>query len=135
MWVSCLESHLSYFSSGKMHAAFMSVWCCSIVSVLCNPIWSWKWHSVPWRRRWQPTPAFLPGESHGQRNLAGYSSWGHKKSDMTEWLSTSTHTVIFNNFIFKIYVNLIKNHFLAFSMEDIFQNFKFWIFSILNLSA
>ena len=34
-----------------------------------------------WRRKWQPTPVFLPGESHGQRNLAGYSLWGHKESD------------------------------------------------------
>ena len=30
------------------------------------------------RRRWQPTPVFLPGESHGQKSLAGYSSWGRK---------------------------------------------------------
>ena len=39
---------------------------------------------IPWRRKWQPTPAFLPGESHGQRALVGYSAWGHKESDMTE---------------------------------------------------
>ena len=39
---------------------------------------------IPWRRSWQPTPIFLPGESHGQRSLAGYSPWGHKESDMTE---------------------------------------------------
>ena len=32
----------------------------------------------PWRRAWQPTPAFLPGESHGQRSLVGYSPQGHK---------------------------------------------------------
>ena len=38
----------------------------------------------PWRRAWQPTPVFLPGESHGQRNQAGYSPWGHKESDTTE---------------------------------------------------
>ena len=36
------------------------------------------------------SPVFLPGESHGQRSLAGYSPWGHKESDMTEWLSTHT---------------------------------------------
>ena len=30
----------------------------------------------PWRRKWQPTPVFLPGESHGWRNLVGYSPWG-----------------------------------------------------------
>jgi len=39
---------------------------------------------IPWNRNWQPTPVFMPGESHGQRNLAGYSSWGQKESDMTE---------------------------------------------------
>ena len=37
-----------------------------------------------WRRKWQPTPVFLPGGSHGQRNLAGCSSWGRKESDATE---------------------------------------------------
>ena len=39
---------------------------------------------IPWRRAWQPTPVFLPGESHGQRILVGYSSWGREESDMTE---------------------------------------------------
>ena len=36
---------------------------------------------IPWRRKWQPTPVFLHGKSHGQRNLAGYSPWGCKESD------------------------------------------------------
>ena len=40
-----------------------------------------------WRRQWQPTPVFLPGESHGQQSLASYS---RKESDMTEQL-TPTH--------------------------------------------
>ena len=39
---------------------------------------------VPWRRNGHPTPVFSPGESHGQRRPAGYSSWGHKESDTTE---------------------------------------------------
>ena len=42
---------------------------------------------IPWRRAWQPTPVFLPGEFHGQRSLAGYNPWGFKESDMTERLS------------------------------------------------
>ena len=41
---------------------------------------------IPWRRKWQPTPVFMPGKSHGPRNLVGYSPWGHKESDMTERL-------------------------------------------------
>ena len=32
---------------------------------------------IPWKRKWQPTPIFLPGKSHGQRSLAGYSPWGY----------------------------------------------------------
>ena len=44
---------------------------------------------IPWRRAWQPTPVFLPGKSHGQRSLAGYSSWGRKELDCTEWLTLS----------------------------------------------
>ena len=44
---------------------------------------------IPWRREWQPTPVFLPGEPHGQRSLAGYSPWGRKESDMTEWLTNN----------------------------------------------
>ena len=46
---------------------------------------------IPWRRAWQPTPVSLPGESHGQRDLAGYSPWGRKESDTTEvtWHSTT----------------------------------------------
>ena len=43
------------------------------------------------RRKWQPNPVFLPGESHGQKSLVGYSPWGHKESDTTERLSTHTH--------------------------------------------
>ena len=39
---------------------------------------------IPWRRKWQPTPVFMPGEYHGQRNLEGYSPKGCKESDMIE---------------------------------------------------
>ena len=37
-----------------------------------------------WRRKWQPTPVFLPGESQGQRSLVGCRLWGHTESDTTE---------------------------------------------------
>ena len=37
-----------------------------------------------WRRKWQPTPVFLPGESQGRGSLVGFCLWGHKESDMTE---------------------------------------------------
>jgi len=46
--------------------------------------------------KWQPAPAFLPGESHGQRSLVGYSPEGHKESDMTE---ETEHIPFSNNVI------------------------------------
>ena len=49
---------------------------------------------IPWRRAWKPTPVFLPGESQGQKSLAGYSPWGHTESDTTEQLSTATVIIV-----------------------------------------
>ena len=48
------------------------------------------------RRAWQPTPVFLPGESHGQSSLAGCSPWGHKESDTTQWLSMHASMLLYN---------------------------------------
>ena len=53
---------------------------------------------IPWRRKWQTTPVFLPGESHEQRSLVGCSPWRHKGLDTTEQLNNkfrSTATVLF----------------------------------------
>ena len=49
---------------------------------------------IPWRRKWKSIPVSLPGESHGQRSLAGYNLWGHKEPDMTERLSLHTQGMI-----------------------------------------
>ena len=47
---------------------------------------------IPWRMKWQPTPVFLPGESHEQRSLVGYSPWGHRESEHTPsgWVAADT---------------------------------------------
>ena len=50
--------------------------------------------NIPWRRKEQPTPVFLPGKSHGQRNQVGYSPWGHKESDTTEHAHISPVTAM-----------------------------------------
>ena len=42
----------------------------------------WVWE-IPWRRKWQPTPAFSPGKSHEQRKMVDYNPWGPKELDMT----------------------------------------------------
>ena len=47
---------------------------------------------IPWRRKWQPTLVFLPGEFHGQMSLEDYSPWGCKELDTTEGIHTHTHT-------------------------------------------
>ena len=61
---------------------------------------SWV-RKIFWRRKWQPTPVLLPGESHGWRNLVGNSPWGHKESDLTERLH-------FPFFLLKILIVRIK---------------------------
>ena len=52
--------------------------------------------SIPWRRAWQSTLVFLPGKSHGQRSLVGYSPKGCKESDTTEASRTAeNNTIVF----------------------------------------
>ena len=61
-------------------------------------IWSLGWKD-PWRRKWQPSPVFLPGESHWQRSLAGYSLWGHKELDTTQQLTHMIRKVRIQNWL------------------------------------
>ena len=56
----------------------------------------WVRKIIPWRREWHPTPVFLPGESHGQRSLVGYSPQCHKESDVTE---ATQHTRSYNDLV------------------------------------
>ena len=53
---------------------------------------------IPWSKKWQPAPVFLPGKFHGQRSLVGYSLWGCKESDMTEQLSMHAHVHDFSKY-------------------------------------
>ena len=53
---------------------------------------------IPWRRKWQPTPVFLPGESHGQSSLEGYSPWGLKELDTNYRLKNSNHSTSSNTY-------------------------------------
>ena len=68
----------------------------------CNAGDSRKWRFEPWarkiplRRAWQCTPVFFPAKYHGQRNLVGYSSRGHKELDMTEVHTHRSSRLIFH---------------------------------------
>ena len=53
---------------------------------------------IPQRRAWQPTPVFLPGKSHGQRRLVGYSPWGHRESDVTK--ATARTLTLYTHYLF-----------------------------------
>ena len=56
---------------------------------------------IPWRRKWKSTPVLLPGKSHGQRSLVGYSPWGPKESDTTEQLNWTEYSIVYmyHNFL------------------------------------
>ena len=70
-------------------------WASLVAQLVKNPpamleTWFDPWvGEIPWRRERLPTPVFFPRESHGQRSLVGYSPWGHKELDATEWLTVS----------------------------------------------
>ena len=65
-------------------------WASLVAQLVKNPsamreTWVLSWvGKIPWRREWQPSPVFVPGESHGWRSLVGHSPRGHKESDTTE---------------------------------------------------
>ena len=65
----------------------------SLVAQIClqyrRPGFDHRVGRIPWKSEWQPTPVFLPGESHGLRSLEGYSPWSHKESDTNERLTLS----------------------------------------------
>ena len=48
---------------------------------------------IPWSRKWQPTPVFLPGKSHGQRSLVGYNPWSHNELDSIQQLNNNNQEI------------------------------------------
>ena len=78
---------------------------------------------ILWSKKWQPTPVYLPGKSHGQRSQVGYSSWGHKESGTTEWLNNTNphpegvsffqHKWISAHFMMVSIINLLSVSWLA----------------------
>ena len=91
---------------------------------------------IPRRRKWQPTPVFLPRESHGQRNLVGYSPWGHEESDRTEQLNNRTPQAFLWFFWFLVLLPLQKWSLLIYlphqaencllCLVDLFMSISLW---------
>ena len=61
---------------------------------------------IPWRMKWQPASRYLPGKSHGQRSLVGYSPWSCKELNTTEQLSTHTMNMMGPLFTLMEFANL-----------------------------
>ena len=89
---------------------------------------------IPWRRAWQPTPVFLPGECHGQRSLVSYSPWGCQGSDTTEATQPAhtsgclqlTGTETTENYPFTLRITIPLGNFCCWKVYD----FLFIIFSL-----
>ena len=95
---------LNFFSFLAFLTSYYCIWTFRVAPVTwestcqcCRPRFNPWVQKIPWRRKWQPTPVFLPGKSHGQRSLAGYSPWDHKESEGTQLncLSTPTGTIVY----------------------------------------
>ena len=82
----------------------------------------------PWRSKWQPTPVFLPGGSHGQRSLVGYSPWNHRVRH--DW-ATNTFTRFLSLFMsYETYFLLYK-----FSKSFLFRDIKWYPFSLIFINT
>ena len=93
-WTVAYQAPLSMWFSRQKYSSGVPL---PSLTCQCRRHKRWMWvlslgWKIPWRREWQLTPVFLPGESHRQRSLAGYSPWGHTESDTTEHTHTHTHT-------------------------------------------
>ena len=83
-------THFRILCMNILHVLTWSSFICSFKFIGClqggRPRFDPWVRKIPWRRKWQPTPVFLPGKSHGRRSLVGYSPSGNKESNTPEWL-------------------------------------------------
>ena len=96
VFLSCVTAYLCIYVFGALYI-------CDGISLVAQMVKSlpamqeirfdpWV-RKIPWRRKWQPTPVFMPRELHGQRNLVGYSPWDCKELDKVEQLTHFTQSV------------------------------------------
>ena len=81
----------------------------------------------PWRKAWQPTPVFLPGEFHGQRSPAGYSPWGRKESDTTEVAYDNTYLYMYSKTLNHSIAEIVTSHWGDDSMTRWNKTFQFML--------
>ena len=99
IWAGPIMQRHCVFGTPVMLAEWKCFFCLCNLTIQWFRAWSLNSNLASvylnWRREWQPTPVFLPGESHGQRSLVGYSLWDRKELDTTKRLTdTHTHTYL-----------------------------------------
>ena len=88
---SPLQHPVAYWPPTDLGSSSFSVLSFCLFILFIN---SWV-RKTPWRRKWQPTPIYLPEKSDGQRSLAGYSPWGHKRVRHSWTTKQQQHIIIF----------------------------------------
>ena len=85
-----------------------------------------------WRRQWHPTPVLLPGESHGQKSLVGYSPWGRKESDRTEGFHFLSLSFTLYSQTFSLHDNVDIAAFITIQSHSVYLCVKlcFYLFSL-----
>ena len=88
-WLKRLSSSSSSSNKPTQHLGWLPQWYSGGLSspMQKRQVWSWA-GKIPWRRKWWPTPIFLPVKSHGQRSLTLYGPWDCKELDTTEHTDT-----------------------------------------------
>ena len=106
------------------------------VSPACSHMFNPWVGKIPWRMKWQPTPVFLLGESHGQRSLEGYNPWGHKESghnwsDLAHNMQVKSHRPCLYTLSYCAYVNnsnwFLWSSFLFYENQMFKKNIKLCI--------
>jgi len=77
---------------------------------------------IPWRRKWQPIPLFLPVKSHGQRSLVGYSPWGHKRTGHDLVTKQQQCSIVYMYYIFFIHASVDLGHLGGYHVLAIVNN-------------
>ena len=126
-YVVCLLTNCNIYLVFRLHSGKDPACQCKF-----NP-WVGK---IPWRRKWQPTPIFLPGKSYWERSLVGYSPWCYKESDMIELHArvrthTHTHTLFLLFFSFNLYT--IVRWLIHHSGTELEVSKSHFIFSFISL--
>ena len=115
--------------NSELRLAFVIYWLPRglIWQSICLQCWRPGFHpwvgKIPCRRKWQPTPVPLPGKSHGQRSLVGYSPWGCKELDTPEQIhSLLWYTVTTRLFVIREWGNLCSRDIRLIEFKETLRN-------------